>query len=107
MSDFAFWLAVGLGLAALLDYKRFWFYSQFWIYPTSKRRPYTFILRDFSYNQPLLFGSIAFIAGHFLPLTYQQMVIFFSGLLAGHLWWNKDYVPNEQEQPEFNPKRRC
>ncbi len=107
MSSLIFWLAAAVGLIALLDYKNFWFHTQFWIKDKNKRRPYTFMIRDFSCKSPLLFGSICFFLGAWLhsQLSYQTMIVFFTGLLAGHLWFGRDYVPGEQENPPYCPDK--
>ena len=106
MGNVIFWLVAGIGLIALLDYKDFWFYTQFWLKPLD-RRPYTFIFRDFSCGSPLLWGAMCFFGGAWLHtyISYTTMIVFFAGLLAGHLWWNKDYIPHEQEEPPYCPEK--
>lgn len=103
MSNFIFWIVAGVAVVAVIDYRRFWYSTQFWIKDRGKRRPYTFIIRDISYQYPLFFGAFLFSLGTLAQLSVRDVSIFASGLLCGHLWWGSQYVPNQQECPHYDP----
>ena len=90
-------------------YKIFWFYTQFWL-PAEKRRPYTFIFRDWYHTTPLptivglaitfyMIGryttqiSLSVIVGVVLALT--------TGIILGHIWWGKAHQEGQQESPTY------
>ncbi len=83
-------------------YAWFWFHTQFWL-PPEERRPYTFIIRDFYRDHPILWSFLMFLAGYFSfnhlrPWDFAKVSV---GLLLGHLFWGARYKPGEQESPEY------
>lgn len=70
------------------------------IWKTIGGRPWTFIMRDFSYQNPLLLLIGAFTAGVFLGKFWhwQSLGYILLGLLLGHLFWGTRYVANQREE---------
>ncbi len=95
------------GLAAW-QYNRIWFYTEFWIGDKVNRRPFTFILRDLYHQGPVFVIVGLMLAGHSplggLIFTREGLVVLGIGLLTAHLFWGKEYIPGEQEQPAYNPE---
>ncbi len=90
-----------------------WFHTQMWIRDKSKRRPYTFILRDFYHENPLLtilsIRSISYAAGRWwVPLSTKDfglgLISLLAGIVLGHLFWGRPWKEGEQEYPEYNPE---
>ena len=87
-------------------YAKFWFASQFWLKPAD-RRPYTFILRDFYHDHPILWTMLMIGTGKFVIwLSWEWFIVFCVGLIFGHLFWGKKWVEGEQEYPEYLPSKR-
>ena len=105
--DFLSWLGNLLGNT----YNWLWYHSEFWISKKINRRPYTFIMRDWIYPHRNEFAIImvcwfAFLFG----LAFWHHIIalalgIFTGALVAHLIWGSKWIPNEQENPPYNPDR--
>lgn len=66
-------------------------------------RPWTYILRDAWHKVEglWLIGLVAMGAflGHWLwSLIFWLLLSFAIGYVAGHLFWGKDYIPNQHEE---------
>ena len=90
-----------------LTYSWFWFTTQalFGIAPAD-RRPYTFIFRDEVYQHPvrsiiIILLVTGLLVWGTLEVPWLIVIGILYGFLWGHLVWNKDYVPNEQEDPQY------
>jgi hypothetical protein len=81
-----------------------WYYTEFWL-PPAERRPFTFIMRDIYHQSPCIavciLAALAYTLGRFVVVDWLYIVLFFAGLLLGHLFWGKKYKPGEQENPPF------
>lgn len=73
-------------------------YRAFWKHVGG--RPWTFIIRDFAYQNPLLVLLIGINIGFWLApyLRVIGLSYFAAGLLAGHLFWGTKYIPGESEK---------
>jgi len=91
-------------------YERFWFTTQSWIKRAVNRRPYTFIFRDCYHKYPL--PTIVGLAIGFYMIGYYTSSIsilwllgivlaLVIGIILGHLFWGKKYIPNQQEHPAY------
>ena len=63
-------------------------------------RPWTYILRDIWHKYEglciILLVSLGAIVGQWLwPLIFWLLLAFALGYTAGHLFWGKEYVPNQ------------
>lgn len=68
------------------------------IYTRCGGRPWTFIIRDFAHQNPLLWLILGVWLGIWLGHYWLRLDIwlwFSSGVLAGHLFWGTRYHPNE------------
>jgi hypothetical protein len=92
-------------------YAWFWYHTQFWLQKPA-RRPYTYIMRDFYYNNALLTliitGTIFYCFGRWwLPVRastfWAAFISLLMGLLLGHLFWGNKYVAGQQEDPTYDP----
>jgi hypothetical protein len=99
------------GQRGLNLYGWFWYHTEFWL-SKPDRRPYTYIMRDFYHQWPLItliaVSTIAYAAGRWwIPLTAGWFwVILLSlsvGILLGHLFWGGDYIEGQQEDPPYDP----
>ena len=90
-------------------YEIFWFYTQFWI-PAEKRRPYTYMLRDWYHNTPL--PTIVGLAITFYMIgryTTQISILglvglilaLVAGIILGHLFWGRKHIEGQQEHPTY------
>ncbi len=84
----------------------FWFHTEWWIADKLKRRPYTFIMRDFWYQHEFWGWLIfAIVTGLIIWAVYWSLwflVLFaFHWTLFAHLRWGSKYIPGEQEEPEY------
>ena len=68
-------------------------------------RPWTYILRDIWHKLEglciIALVAVGAVLGHYLwheVLTY--LLIFALGYTAGHLFWGKDYVPDQKADSE-------
>ena len=86
-------------------YKWFWFNVQWWL-PALDRRPFTYIMRDIYHKTPLLgitLGAISlYLLGRYttqitILVLLGMVVTLFVGILLGHLFWGKKYIPDQQE----------
>jgi hypothetical protein len=90
-------------------YEWFWFHTQVWL-KTEDRRPYTYIMKDWIYPHVGWFYLISavWLAGCLTWVHYQPYpaAIFsiLSALLWAHLKWGADWIPGQQEDPEYCPK---
>ena len=76
-------------------YRWFWSHTEFWLAP-GERRPYTFIIRDFYHQSPLLSAAAVFLVGKALAIvSWHDVFVFLAGMLFAHLFWGTPYVPNE------------
>ncbi len=93
-------------------YAWFWFHTEFWIKDPVKRRPYTYIMRDWVYPHMKWFLAIlgiwycGLIAWNCLRLslavTLTTLVLSsLSGWISAHLIWGSKWIPNEQEEPPY------
>lgn len=85
-------------------YAWFWYYTEFWLKPVD-RRPYTFIIRDFYYCHPILtlfFSAwVSYLFNLFVFVDWKVWTGLSVGTLLGHLFWGKEYVKGEQENPPY------
>ncbi len=90
-------------------YSWFWYHTEIWIADKLKRRPYTYIMRDwiFTHGNAAAALALAWIAGmitlsvwHGTAATISSIV---SGLILGHLVWGSRWIQDEQEYPPYNP----
>ena len=66
-------------------------------------RPWTYILRDAWYKTEglCLIGLVAvgaFLGHWFWNLIFWLLLAFAMGYIAGHLFWGKDYIPDQREE---------
>ncbi len=82
-------------------------YCYIWYYlawgDTKLRRPYTFIMRDHPW---IFWGIVTPLIGFCVYLSpiwlrYVLTAIYF--MLLAHLWWGSKIIPNQQEEPTFDP----
>ena len=61
-------------------------------------RPWTFIMRDFAYQNPILVLFIGFALGMVLRpyMEIEDLWKFFTGLLIAHLFWGTKYRKGQQ-----------
>ena len=90
-------------------YEIIWFYSE-WFLPPEKRRPFTYIMRDIYYKVPLIvitLGAIGFyLLGRYtnsvsILVLLIMVLVLFAGMVLAHLFWGKDYKPDQQEDPTY------
>lgn len=90
-------------------YAWLWYHVEFWLKPEA-RRPFTFILRDFYHNSPLITIFMTLTAGYIIGRNISISFLVWLGLLfgfvLGHLFWGQPYKPDEQEYPEYNPDKK-
>lgn len=90
-------------------YRWLWFHTEFWLSPED-RRPFTFILRDFYHTNPLL--TIIILSASFYALgrwlwllSLKDFSIMLGtlliGVILGHLFWGRKYIPGQQESPPY------
>ena len=84
-------------------WKRFWSNPYKWgLWHWIGGRPWTFILRDVYHKAEfvwiILLISVGVWMGHNLDWleVLKIMGIFTIGYIAGHLWWGKPYIENQQ-----------
>ena len=87
-------------------YQWFWFHTEFWLTPHN-RRPYTFIMRDWLYNHPVVFWAmlvtwygLVFAWNLTTPLP-ASIVGFCSAFLLAHLVWGTAWIEHQQESPQY------
>jgi len=66
-------------------------------------RPWTYILRDLWHKYEGLCIIALVVAGSLLghwlwPLVFWLLLAFAGGYLAGHLFWGKEYIPDQQAE---------
>ena len=64
-------------------------------------RPWTYILRDIWHKYEglciIALVAIGAILGYWLwPFVFWLLLVFALGYIAGHLFWGKKYIPNQQ-----------
>jgi hypothetical protein len=99
-------LLIVAAIIAGSNYRVIWYHTEFWIKDTAKRRPYTYILRDFYHEQPLVACFLLAWAGYALGrwiMPIDHILLFCGGLLMGHLFWGGEYKPGQQETPDYDP----
>jgi len=87
-------------------YQWFWFHTEWYLTPVN-RRPYTFIFRDWIYNNTEAFTCITLIwfIG-IVALSYQcgvaaTIIGIASAALYAHLMWGSKWIEGQQEYPEY------
>ena len=88
------------------NYRWFWYHTQFWIKDKAARRPYTFMMRDFYHDSPIIVCFALVYAGFALGawlVPFDHMLLFSGGLLIAHLFWGGSYIHDQQEEPEYHP----
>lgn len=70
-------------------------YCILWKHTTG--RPWTYVIRDFVYENPVLMILLGMVAGIALQrwLTGENVFHFAIGFLAGHLFWGTKWRPNQ------------
>jgi hypothetical protein len=72
-------------------------------------RPWSYILRDMWHKYEglciIALVTLGAVIGHWLwPLVFWLLLVFAFGYIAGHLFWGKKYIPNQQgEEDEEKP----
>jgi hypothetical protein len=66
-------------------------------------RPWTYILRDAWYKLEVLWiiglvAAGAFLGRWFWDLIFWFLLAFALGYIFGHLFWGKDYIPNQRAE---------
>lgn len=73
-----------------------------WLWSHTTGRPYTYIIRDFYHELPFPFMLIEaggiYLFNHYLHTNWMVWVYISIGVLIGHLFWGKDYIPDEGEK---------
>lgn len=83
-------------------------FSYKWWWSRIGGRPWTFILRDAWHKLEGLWiiGLVASGAmlGHWLwPSVFWLLLVFALGYIAGHLFWGREYIPNQQGKGSKKP----
>lgn len=82
-----------------MNWKRFWSNPYKWgLWKWIGGRPWTFIMRDFAYQNPFLMLLIGFgIALAVKPyLRWDMLIVGFLCFLAAHLFWGTKYRKGQQ-----------
>ena len=63
-------------------------------------RPWTYIIRDFSFENPAMVLLIGVIAGGLLRMiwSWDWVPLVLAGFILGHLFWGKKWVKNQHEK---------
>jgi hypothetical protein len=73
-----------------------------WLWSHTTGRPYTYIMRDFYHENPVLsiLGEAwtVLIVNHYWVIHWYWWIGITIGILFGHLFWGSAYVPNEGEK---------
>lgn len=92
-------------------YSWLWYHSEFWIANKFKRRPFTYIMRDWIYPHPGDFGIIV-VAWYIIIIClaffarYPALILaILSSLLVAHLVWGSRWIKGQQEKPAYNPDK--
>jgi hypothetical protein len=61
-------------------------------------RPWTFIIRDFSYENPMMVFFIGANIGLLLSNKWQWIwsIMILIGVIFGHLFWGRPWIKNER-----------
>ena len=99
------WFIVILVVVIAGNYKVFWYRTQFWIKNKRKRRPYTYLIRDFYHQAPAPFIGIIVTVSYYSYtwIEFDTVVAIAIGVVGGHLFWGGKYIPGQQEDEEYNP----
>ena len=85
-------------------YTLLWYHVEFWL-PPKERRPFTFIIRDFYHDHPILWTFLCcwlvYLFNHFIDTDLFSWLLVSIGILMGHLFWGRPWVVGEQEYPEY------
>jgi hypothetical protein len=87
-------------------YQWVWFHTEFWLTP-KERRPYTFIWRDWIYNNVGLFTLLTILFHVIIIIisiehgTATTIIVMFGDFLLAHLIWGTVWIEGEQEYPEY------
>jgi len=90
-------------------YEIFWFYTQFWL-PVEKRRPYTYMFRDWYHKAPLPtivgLAIVFYMIGRYTTQISLSMLLgivlaLVAGIILGHLFWGKTHQEGQQEHPTY------
>ncbi len=89
-------------------WKRFWKNPYKWgLWHWIGGRPWTYIMRDFAYQNPFLLAVLLFSLGMWLRpyLNWDMVLPFLVGVLIAHLFWGTRWVkrqglpPNDETKP--------
>ncbi len=88
------------GVTAINIYKALW--------SVIGSRPWSYILRDIWHKYEglciIALVAIGALLGHWLwPLVFWLLLVFALGYIAGHLFWGKEYIPNQQGKDKEKP----
>lgn len=63
-------------------------------------RPFTYVIRDFSYENPMMILLIGAMAGILVAPVWNWwwLVLIIMGVIFGHLWWGKKYIHNQHDK---------
>jgi O-antigen/teichoic acid export membrane protein len=79
-----------------------------WLWKRIGGRPWTYIMRDFAYQNPIFlvlgFFLVGFVLGKYFHWSY--VVPIFGGILLGHLFWGTKWRKHEGEIVTVHGKRR-
>jgi len=90
-------------------YSWVWYHTEFWIADKLQRRPYTYIMRDWIYTHGRLALTLIvawYVLTYVLSLETIMGAITLaigSSLILAHLAWGSKWIPQEQEEPPYNP----
>lgn len=89
-------------------YLWFWYHTEFWLTPVD-RRPYTFIMRDWIFKNPM-FAFILIMAWYTLLIVFAHTIevwtvvlSLLSAFLLGHVVWGSAWIEHQQEFPPYLP----
>jgi len=77
-----------------------------WIWTRIGGRPYTYVIRDFCYQNPLLLILITLmVVLCFLHMKHEVLWVL-GGILLGHLFWGTRWIPGQEgDKPNSKLKR--
>lgn len=73
-----------------------------WLWSHTTGRPYTYLIRDFYHENPILWifleAWVIWGINHFFDIEWYVWVFITLGVVLGHLFWGKAWVPDEGEK---------
>ena len=79
-----------------------------WLWSHTTKRPYTYIIRDFYHELPfpfmMVFAGIVWVFQKYFHASVREWVYIAIGVLIGHLFWGRDYIPDEGEIKTYGYK---